>query len=214
MDLFLRLIWLVSSLVLPALISEAFLPNGNTPFFVAWSQLHANRTTKLDSEVKVGSLLSDLPTPSLLLELSLAESAIEKAKAEEEYGSPPITLDEVLLTMKHVSSLEGALFVHTSVVDTSTRDKVNQKQGSGKSEIICEVDTQPEWIPGGAYLGIGLANHLVGGYYWARGMGMGASLPAHGVYFSESKPELYWKKRGPGMDATETTEESSNSNDG
>ena len=43
---------------------------------------------------------------------------------------------------------------------------------------------------------------------------MGASLPAHGVFFSDSNSELYWKKRGPGMDATETTEESSNSNDG
>ena len=72
------------------------------------------------------------------------------------------------------------------------------------------------------------ANHHVGGYYWARGMGMGASLPAHGIHVRPvsgdggaqdnnadySYSELYWKKRGPGSDAMETTEESSNSNDG
>ena len=53
-------------------------------------------------------------------------------------------------------------------------------------------------------------------------MGMGASLPAHGIAFrsvdssesNEGPAELYWKKRGPGSDAKETTEESSNSNDG
>ena len=71
----------------------------------------------------------------------------------------------------------------------------------------------------------------MGGYYWARGMGIGASLPAHGIAFgrqeddakssdttagdsTKSTGELFWKKRGPGVDATETTEESSNSNDG
>jgi hypothetical protein len=54
-------------------------------------------------------------------------------------------------------------------------------------------------------------------------MGMGASLQAHGIAFRgtsygndnrEEMGELYWKKRGPGLDAHETTEESSNSNDG
>jgi hypothetical protein len=59
---------------------------------------------------------------------------------------------------------------------------------------------------------------------------MGASLPAHGIAFRSPRVpettqnnlqgnvlhggEIHWKKRGPGLDATETTEESSNSNDG
>jgi hypothetical protein len=52
-------------------------------------------------------------------------------------------------------------------------------------------------------------------------MGIGASLPAHGIYFGapsstdSSNGQLFWKKRGPaGLNAQETTEESSNSNDG
>jgi len=167
------------------------------------------------AKVRVGCLLCDLPTPSLLLELSLAEGAIEKTV-------PTLNLDDVLSMeqqkQQYASSssslLDGALFVHTRVVDTSIRDDVNREQGSGKSRVICKLDIKSGWIPGGAYLGIGLANHLVGGYYWARGMGMGASLPAHGVFLSDPTSELYWKKRGPGTNPKETTEESSNSNDG
>jgi hypothetical protein len=173
------------------------------------------------SRERKGALLSDLPTPCLLLELSLAENAVEKLH-------PTMTLDEFLAHLdQHPSSdddndktLKGSVFVHTQVTSTSERDATNAKLGSGKSLVIAEVDVSPHCIPGGAYLGIGLANHHVGGYYWARGMGIGASLPAHGIAFRESlrSPqiigELYWKKRGPGLDAMETTEESSNSNDG
>lgn len=154
--------------------------------------------------VRAGDLLSDLPTPSLLLELSLAEASIQPSVIS--------SLDDALNDVSTLASLDGSIFVHTSVTDTSFRDAITQEQGSGKSQVICRVDAPS--IPGGAYLGIGLANHHVGGYYWARGMGMGASLPAHGVLFNGTSGELYWKKRGPGLDATETTEESSNSNDG
>ena len=106
------------------------------------------------------------------------------------------------------------------MTDTSERDEITEVEGSGKSSVICLVDTPPKIMPGGAYLGIGLANHHVGGYYWARGMGIGASLPAHGILFGVSSSsdnndgQLFWKRRGPGLDAKETTEESSNSNDG
>lgn len=158
--------------------------------------------------VKQGKLLSDVPTPCLIMELSLAENAARG-----------IDIDEVLSHDDNTDvSFEGCLYVHTKVTDTSERDEITRTKGSGKSVAICNVDVPPEWIPGGAFLGIGLANHHVGGYYWARGMGIGASLPAHGVHFGASEDlgtgKLFWKKRGPGMDAMETTEESSNSNDG
>lgn len=155
-----------------------------------------------EESIRPGTLLSDLPTPILLLELSLAEGA----------GNEGATLDDIFedpTNFPPSSTLDGALFVHTQVISTTKRDSVTQQQGSGKSFDICEVDISE--IPGGAYLGIGLANHHVGGYYWARGMGMGASLPAHGISFEQGR--LYWKKRGPG-DASLTTEENSNSNDG
>jgi hypothetical protein len=182
-------------------------------------------SSSLSSRERKGALLSDLPTPCLVLELSLAENAVEKRH-------PTMTLDEFLANLdQHPSSegndngekdktLKGSVFVHTQVTSTLERDATNAEFGSGKSLVIAEVDVSPHCIPGGAYLGIGLANHHVGGYYWARGMGIGASLPAHGIAFREGSGnpkmigKLYWKKRGPGLDATETTEESSNSNDG
>ncbi|KAL3928193.1 MAG: hypothetical protein SGBAC_012751, partial [Bacillariaceae sp.] len=106
---------------------------------------------------------------------------------------------------------------------------MNRQQGSGASIVIGELDVPYDALLPGAFLGIGLANHHVGGYYWARGMGIGASLPAHGIEVracvkndedddhdnsDDSRSELYWLKRGPGLNALETTEESSNSNDG
>ena len=162
----------------------------------------ATRVQSHPESIRPGTLLSDLPTPTLLLELSLADGAIPEGA----------TLDDILEdpTKFPPSALNGALFVHTQVTSTIKRDSVTQQMGSGKSFDICEVDISE--IPGdGAYLGIGLANHHVGGYYWARGMGMGASLPAHGISFDQGR--LYWKKRGPG-DARLTTEDNSNSNDG
>ncbi len=184
-------------------------------YMKASSTIQSNRrwqsTTKVAENIRVGDLLSDLPTPSLLLELSMAENAAGE-----------VGLDAAVMRSSDPGiSFEGSLFVHTKVTDTSERDTITRIQGSGKSSLICTVDTPPDMIPGGAFLGIGLANHHVGGYYWARGMGIGASLPAHGIDFgtSSSVPggshgQLFWRRRGPGMDAKETTEESSNSNDG
>lgn len=218
------------------------------------------------STVRVGDLLSDLPTPCLLLELSLAENSVEISKTTNGNEDPSDTLVAYLKTIYHPSRnqdhhapnssshlLDGCLFVHTTVVDTTERDRHNQQVGSGKSLTICQIDASPSRMMGVSgsgdeekeasccdyyYLGIGLANHHVGGYYWARGMGMGASLPAHGIAVRNAcvteeeedehdhisitntsttctmLGELYWKKRGPGHDAYETTEESSNSNDG
>ena len=186
-------------------------------------QLHA-QSTKPTESVREGCILSDLPTPCLLLEMSLAESAAGDVGVDTALRRTSCDVD---------INFDGSLFVHTTVIDTSERDQITKTLGSGKSSIICKIDTTPDQIPGGAYLGIGLANHHVGGYYWARGMGIGASLPAHGIEFGSSSSSsssssisndtantgsedghLFWRKRGPGSDARETTEESSNSNDG
>jgi hypothetical protein len=203
--------------------------------------------SKGEDTVRLRDLLSDLPTPTLLIELSLAENALNNTF---------ISLDNLLENRGGISNerndqdgavssdantmavLDGSIFVHTRVTDTSARDRINQELGSGKSPVIGSVDaTSQQHVPGGAFLGIGLSNHHVGGYYWARGMGIGASLEAHGVAFrdaalaSSSSPdlpngdgggELYWEKRGddpasnPGVAVARgaTTYESSNSNDG
>jgi hypothetical protein len=190
-------------LLLPTLGLVLF-PRGTSGFVAKQRQCIRQPATRVQSHpesIRPGTLLSDLLTPSLLLELSLADGAVPEGG----------TLGDILEdpTKFPPSTLDGALFVHTQVTSTTKRDSVTKIMGSGKSFDICEVDISQ--IPGGAYLGIGLANHHVGGYYWARGMGIGASLPAHGISFEQG--QLYWKKRGPG-DARLTTEENSNSNDG
>lgn len=208
--------------------ADSFLLHTNAPTFGAMNREGRPSTWQLHFEpiqvsenVREGCILRDLPTPCLLLEMSLAESA-----------AGDIGLDTALRRIRDGDiNFDGSVFVHTTVIDTSERDQITKTLGSGKSSIICKIDTTPDQIPGGAYLGIGLANHHVGGYYWARGMGMGASLPAHGIEFGSSSSssssisndtanngsqsgQLFWRKRGPGSDARETTEESSNSNDG
>jgi hypothetical protein len=215
--------WLKVVVVLQVLLCQreilAFLPQNPThckgTLFLSSDDGSSATVATKEENVKINDLLSDLPTPTLLVELSLAASALNQSSCQ--------SLDDFLNNADQLRArsvlLDGSLFVHTQITDTSERDKINLKSGSGKSLIIGQVDCPPQFIPGSAYLGIGLANHHVGGYYWARGMGMGASLPAHGVEYrgsstSSSMGELYWKKRGPGLDARETTEESSNSNDG
>jgi hypothetical protein len=192
---------------------------------------HWNSAIEDDEEnVRVQDLLSDIPTPTLLIEMSLAESAINNTLSLSRKS-----LDEILRNWEddndndenilHV--LDGSIFIHTQVTDTSIRDQINREVGSGKSSIIATVDaTSKNHAPGLAYVGIGLSNHHVGGYYWARGMGIGASLEAHGVLFREASSsssssshdidididsndnenenevhyvpgELYWKRRDP-----------------
>lgn len=162
-----------------------------------------------DIVIVVGDLLGDLPTPAMLLELSLAENALNGTDS---------SLDDLLSSSSpenQLDVLQGCVFVHTKVTDTSVRDRINAERGSGKSPVIGSVDAV--FVKGGAYLGLGLSNHHVGGYYWARSMGIGASLEAHGVgYRSGSGGELYWEKRDSNSSVRRgsTTYDSSNSNDG
>ena len=122
--------------------------------------------------VRPGTLLGDLPTPCLLLELSLAERACNG------------TLVQALSSGNCRTAMQSALFWHAKCINTDERDAHAQQVGSGKSQVICRLDAVSDTA--NCYLSIGLANHLVGGYYWARGMGMGANLPAHGVYHNST----------------------------
>ena len=112
----------------------------------------------------VGDLLCDLPTPSLLLELSLGESAIVNNNSSSTF----VSLDEILLNCHHANNssnieeieknslLDGSIFIHTKVINTSIRDAITEEQGSGKSHVICQVDATTNLTPGGSFLGIGL----------------------------------------------------------
>jgi len=81
----------------------------------------------------VGYLLGELSAPRLLLELSVVETVIKTcgASLEEVLNNPGSNL------------LEGCMFIHATVVDTSNRDDIAQTQGLAKSVTICEVDSSP-----------------------------------------------------------------------
>jgi len=199
-----------------------------------------------EDSVRARDLLSDLSTPTLLIELSLAENALANISMSlddvlRNQGTAANNMndndDAVLFDGNSMAALDGSIFVHTRITDTSFRDRINGDMGSGKSPVIGRVDVcSRQHVPGGAFLGIGLSNHHVGGYYWARGMGIGASLEAHGVAFRDSTAalsssqidtpnvggELHWKMRGSdptnnagsALSRGATTDQSSNSNDG
>jgi hypothetical protein len=202
---------------------------------------------KGEDSVKTRDLLIDLPTPTLLIELSLAENALNNTSMSlDDFLQHRVAIannkdddDDASSDANTMAALDGCIFVHTSVLDTSVRDRINRDLGSGKSPVIGSVDAcSQQHVPGGAFLGIGLSNHHVGGYYWARGMGIGASLEAHGVAFRDTATaaalssktdapngggELYWEKwgsdpttnnAGSSVSRGATTDESSNSNDG
>ena len=183
---------------------------------------------KSEETVRVRDLLSDLPTPTLLVELSLAENALKNTTmslddvlsvlSSERFpeildpassSSNNNNNDEVEKTLCELL-LDGSIFMHTQVTDTSVRDRINRDYGSGKSSVIGRVDACPkQHISGGAYLGIGLSNHHVGGYYWARGMGIGASLEAHGVAFRGVRGSISEKR----TEESDDNDRSSSSND-
>lgn len=126
----------------------------------------SDSTTVIEKEenVRVKDILGDLPTPILLIEISLAEASINKTLLSSQ------SLDDILRNFNKQADedishiLDGSIFIHTQVIDISVRDKRSREVGSGKSSIIATVDATPEnHLPGGAYLGNGLSNHHVGG---------------------------------------------------
>eukprot|EP00520_Triparma_pacifica_P019614 CAMPEP_0118642678 /NCGR_PEP_ID=MMETSP0785-20121206/5961_1 /TAXON_ID=91992 /ORGANISM="Bolidomonas pacifica, Strain CCMP 1866" /LENGTH=131 /DNA_ID=CAMNT_0006534241 /DNA_START=302 /DNA_END=693 /DNA_ORIENTATION=- len=78
--------------------------------------------------------------------------------------------------------MEGVLYIHAMV--TRTYDKpqlpdLNFRMGDKGGDDI--------------FLALGLNNHYVGGYYWARsGLGIGSAAEAPGVVVDVSNGKLMW----------------------
>ena len=183
-------------------------------------------------------LLSALPPGSLVLELSQVEGSLGTNNVapphndlDDILGSPDI--DDVLVP--------GTCFVHGEVVSTAIRDSMDAKFGSGKARSVAtlsvgELGLAPllaessckagEFVEGKSYLGLGLANHHVGSYYYARSLGVGAAAPAQGIGLrpaasgEDDAVELFWllrrreKLTGAADPGNLPLEERKNSNDG
>eukprot|EP00584_Thalassiosira_punctigera_P020000 CAMPEP_0172571224 /NCGR_PEP_ID=MMETSP1067-20121228/130549_1 /TAXON_ID=265564 ORGANISM="Thalassiosira punctigera, Strain Tpunct2005C2" /NCGR_SAMPLE_ID=MMETSP1067 /ASSEMBLY_ACC=CAM_ASM_000444 /LENGTH=280 /DNA_ID=CAMNT_0013363503 /DNA_START=63 /DNA_END=902 /DNA_ORIENTATION=+ len=72
-------------------------------------------------------------------------------------------------------------YLHSSVV--RAREDAVAGEDDPLSTFLAEVDLDPALCGGDARLVLGLNNHHVGGYYWARSAGAGSSMEAPGVWF-------------------------------
>jgi len=90
-------------------------------------------------------------------------------------------------------------FIHSRVV----RSRQDKRDGDGPTFLV-ELDTTSNDTPGGAHLVLGLNNHHVVSYYWARSAGAGAAMETPGILFDGSS--LQWESRAGFTDC--------NSNDG
>lgn len=178
-------------------------------------------------------LLSDLPTPSFVLDVralrkrhGIPSSIVPSLRlpghgvvlrpcgpdvnTERELDSPITTTTYDLDLTDKVD--EAALaYLHASVV--ASRDAVDDET------FLAELDLPPSFCGSdgsdGARLVLGLNNHHVGSYYWARSAGAGSSMDAIGVQFRNFPSDdgkcsdrgvLCWENEGGYI--------TSNSNDG
>lgn len=186
-------------------------------------------------------LLSDLPSPSFLFDVSaIRRFAFQPAiGTSTEQKVPSLILPHQGITIYPCSddgriiydappcetlfsdndydttpeTSEVFCFLHASVI----RPRDGRKDGEDPNTFIAELDLPPSLCRNGlttptnrdpARLCLGLNNHHVGGYYWARSSGSGSTMEAPGVRYVDGGNNsgiLQWNNSGP---------HASNSNDG
>lgn len=149
-------------------------------------------------------LVSDLPTPSFLIDLDMLNNAgTSKNSRTNELMFHPLHLPTHRMTLFPISNdskmepmhgdvkpynvnefrgQQSALgYVHTSI--SKARDdfqSINENLQNGSSPILAEIDVPFSFVEN-AKLVMGINNHHVGSYYWARSTGMGAAMEAPGI---------------------------------
>lgn len=166
-------------------------------------------------------LLSDLPTPSFIIDTQALYRRMGPILSDEEHGSSKIFAPSIrcpnnkLILNSSINDeesnqiidcdfniIEGQPsigYLHSSVL--RGRDDANEDDAS-LTTFLAEIDLDPNLCSEDAQLVLGLNNHHVGGYYWARSAGVGSSMEAPGVSFTGSSSNknglLCWKnKDGP-----------------
>ena len=155
-------------------------------------------------------LLSDVPTPSFIIDLQ-ALRRIAEPPLNDDGDIPcircptnnlvlqPISCDNDPENARHKYSknvincdfqvIDGQPaigYLHSTV--TRGRDDVIPGEDEPISTFLAEIDLDPTLCLNDAHLVLGLNNHHVGSYYWARSAGAGSSMEAPGVgYGSSSK---------------------------
>lgn len=133
--------------------------------------------------LRLGLFLCDVPTPALILDHSTATkwSGLTEAALDAALNMEP-------------SSLGDVVYTHTAVV--SGRDQsagavgLTTVQGvcyDSNQVVLANLDCSEDDVGGlQSFVGLGLNNHLTGGYYWGRASGPGAAMPAPGVKLAGS----------------------------
>ena len=146
--------------------------------------------------LRAGLLLCDVPTPALV---------VDHSSAAAWRGLDAGALDAAIADSSS-ALLTDLLYVHTSV--TAGRDASAGAVGTTTLPLqvtLASLDCSAAQAGGpDAFLGLGVNNHLTGGYYWGRSTGPGASMPAPGVVL----------RAGADADSPLCLLRESNSNDG
>lgn len=135
-------------------------------------------------------LLSDLKTPCLLIDVAFLQK--QHAAASQPFSLPLLRTDNYTLfpaltqpseiystgtefLSQKDASLPGICYLHTSVVEESS-----QREETSDARSLARLDLPPT-SSYKAHLVLGLNNHHVISYYWARSAGVGSSMEAPGV---------------------------------
>mmetsp|Transcript_8869 Transcript_8869/g.14630 ORF Transcript_8869/g.14630 Transcript_8869/m.14630 type:complete len:288 (+) Transcript_8869:118-981(+) len=168
-------------------------------------------------------LLSDVPTPSFIIDLQalrrIAEPPLNDNGEIPCIRCPknnlllqPVARDNDSDNARHNHSnnviscnfqiIDGQPaigYLHSTV--TRGRDDAIPGEDEPISTFLAEIDLDPTLCFSDAHLVLGLNNHHVGSYYWARSAGAGSSMEAPGVGYgnsseSNSKGVLRWLDEG------------------
>ncbi len=74
-------------------------------------------------------------------------------------------------------------YIHSTVI--RAREDAVEGRDDPISTFLAEIDLDPSLCSNSATLVLGLNNHHVGSYYWARSAGAGSSMEAPGVWFGD-----------------------------
>ena len=143
-------------------------------------------------------LLSDLKTPCLLIDVGFLQK--EHASTSQPFPLPQWHTErfDLVPTLTQSSELysegtdflsdaivltPGICYLHTSVVESPSREERSDARS------LVRLDLPPE-SSYKAHLVLGLNNHHVISYYWARSAGAGSSMEAPGVQLVAN--QLQW----------------------
>jgi hypothetical protein len=157
-----------------------------TPSALTITSLILNTTSILSININpIPSFpLSSLPSPSLLFHL---DKYNRNCAVEEDLRGLDYVRSRYIERGWDEGDCEGVFYVHAEVVENFEKPVLpllNFRLSGGGGGGDCDD---------GIFLALGLNNHYVGGYYWARsGMGAGSSMEAPGVTFCSEKGQLQW----------------------